>query len=226
MIFLIQIKKSGKSSIIAFMTALLISVSLISFFHALIPSHWLPITVISKNAGWSKALTMRATLYLGLAHVLSTVLLCCAISLIGQTLFEKYSNSFDKVSGVFLILYGFFFIFRHYTHHHFHFSAENLNTQNNTFRALLVQLLVLMFFSPCLEVVAVFFSAGKFGLSAVATLVAVYSIIFVSGMLLWVNLVQHGLKKINWHSIEHNAGLLTGGVLVIMGVFQSFGIGF
>ena len=83
-----------------------------------------------------------------------------------------------------------------------------------------------MFFSPCLEVVAVFFSAGKFGLSAVATLIAVYSIISVSGMLLWVNLVQHGLKKINWHSIEHNAGLLTGGVLVVMGVLQTFGIGF
>ncbi len=208
------------------MNALLISISLISFFHALIPSHWLPITVISKNAGWSKALTLRATLYLGLAHVLSTVLLCLIISLLGQSLFEKYAGAFDTVSGIFLVLYGLFFIYRHYTHHHFHFSAESLNAKDSSFRALMLQLLVLMFFSPCLEVVAVFFNAGKFGLSTVMLLVIVYAVISVSGMLLWVNLVQHGLKKINWHAIEHNAGLLTGAVLVLMGVLQFLGVGF
>ena len=200
------------------MNALFISVSLISFFHALIPSHWLPITVISKNAGWSKALTLRATFYLGLAHVLSTVLLCIGISFLGRTLFEKYSNRFDQFSGILLIAYGLFFIYRHYKHHHFHFSADSLDKKNVSFRALMLQLLLLMFFSPCIEVVAIFFNAGKFGFVTVALLVFVYAVISISGMLIWVNLVQHGLKKINWHRIEHNAGLLTGGVLVLMGI--------
>ena len=200
------------------MNALFISVSLISFFHALIPSHWLPITVISKNAGWSKALTLRATFYLGLAHVLSTVLLCVVVSFLGQTLFEKFSNRFDQFSGILLIAYGLFFIYRHYKHHHFHFSAESLDKKNTSFRTLMLQLLLLMFFSPCIEVVAIFFNAGKFGFVTVALLVFVYAVISISGMLIWVNLVQHGLKKINWHRIEHNAGLLTGGVLVLMGI--------
>ncbi len=200
------------------MNALFISVSLISFFHALIPSHWLPITVISKNAGWSKALTLRATFYLGLAHVLSTVLLCIGISFLGRTLFEKYSNRFDQFSGILLIAYGLFFIYRHYKHHHFHFSADSLDKKNVSFRALMLQLLLLMFFSPCIEVVAIFFNAGKFGFVTVALLVFVYAVISISGMLIWINLVQHGLKKINWHRIEHNAGLLTGGVLVLMGI--------
>lgn len=200
------------------MNALFISVSLISFFHALIPSHWLPITVISKNAGWSKALTLRATFYLGLAHVLSTVLLCIGISFLGRTLFEKYSNRFDQFSGILLIAYGLFFIYRHYKHHHFHFSADSLDKKNTSFRTLMLQLLLLMFFSPCIEVVAIFFNAGKFGFVTVALLVFVYAVISISGMLIWVNLVQHGLKKINWHRIEHNAGLLTGGVLVLMGI--------
>lgn len=208
------------------MNALFISVSLISFFHALIPSHWLPITVISKNAGWSKALTLRATFYLGFAHVLSTVLLCLCISFLGQTLFDKYSNRFDQFSGVLLIAYGFFFIYRHYKHHHFHFSAESLDKKNSSFNALMVQLLVIMFFSPCLEVVAIFFNAGKFGFAIVALLTFVYAVISISGMLIWINFVQHGLKKINWHRIEHNAGLLTGGVLVLMGIFQILGFGF
>ena len=200
------------------MNALFISVSLISFFHALIPSHWLPITVISKNAGWSKALTLRATFYLGLAHVLSTVLLCVVVSFLGQTLFEKFSNRFDQFSGILLIAYGLFFIYRHYKHHHFHFSAESLDKKNTSFRTLMLQLLLLMFFSPCIEVVAIFFNAGKFGFVTVALLVFVYAVISISGMLIWINLVQHGLKKINWHRIEHNAGLLTGGVLVLMGI--------
>jgi len=200
------------------MNALFISVSLISFFHALIPSHWLPITVISKNAGWSKALTLRATFYLGLAHVLSTVLLCIGISFLGRTLFEKYSNRFDQFSGILLIAYGLFFIYRHYKHHHFHFSADSLDKKNTSFRTLMLQLLLLMFFSPCIEVVAIFFNAGKFGFVTVALLVFVYAVISISGMLIWINLVQHGLKKINWHRIEHNAGLLTGGVLVLMGI--------
>ena len=143
------------------MNALFISVSLISFFHALIPSHWLPITVISKNAGWSKALTLRATFYLGLAHVLSTVLLCIGISFLGRTLFEKYSNRFDQFSGILLIAYGLFFIYRHYKHHHFHFSADSLDKKNTSFRTLMLQLLLLMFFSPCIESVNTLVSPVK-----------------------------------------------------------------
>ena len=37
-------------------------------------------------------------------------------------------------------------------------------------------------------------------------------------MLLWVFLAMRGLKKLDWHALEHNAGLITGVTLILAGI--------
>jgi nickel/cobalt transporter (NicO) family protein len=34
-------------------------------------------------------------------------------------------------------------------------------------------------------------------------------------MLIWVNLVLHGLRQLDWHRWEHNAGIITGVALIL-----------
>jgi hypothetical protein len=41
-------------------------------------------------------------------------------------------------------------------------------------------------------------------------------------MLLWVWLVLGGLKRLDWHKLEHNAGLITGVTMVISGLLLYF----
>jgi len=49
-----------------------------------------------------------------------------------------------------------------------------------------------------------------------------YSIITIAGMLIWIRIVYKGLLKLNWHKWEHNAGIITGLVLIITGIVSFF----
>ena len=79
-----------------------------------------------------------------------------------------------------------------------------------------------MFFSPCFEIEAYFLVAGAQGLWLVALLAVLYTIVSVTGMIIWVRLAHSGLLKMNWHSLEHNAGLITGATLMLSGVLTFF----
>ena len=37
-------------------------------------------------------------------------------------------------------------------------------------------------------------------------------------MLIWVGIALRGLQKLDWHAWEHNAGLITGIVLIVSGL--------
>jgi hypothetical protein len=78
--------------------------------------------------------------------------------------------------------------------------------------------LLTMFLSPCLEIEALFVSAGAIGWEIVLIIALVYLVVTTLGMVLWMRLALHGLKRINAHQIEHNAGLISGLVLILTGV--------
>ncbi|HNG90955.1 MAG TPA: hypothetical protein PK858_12145, partial [Saprospiraceae bacterium] len=64
--------------------------------------------------------------------------------------------------------------------------------------------------------------AGAQGWATVAWVGTVYALLSVLGITLWVALAQSGLQRLNWHRIEHNAGLISGGVLVVTGLLSFF----
>jgi len=41
-------------------------------------------------------------------------------------------------------------------------------------------------------------------------------------MVVWVRMTYRGLLKLNWHAIEHNAGIITGITLILTGVLSYF----
>ena len=75
-----------------------------------------------------------------------------------------------------------------------------------------------MFFSPCLEIEGYFLTAGQYGWNFVLLVALVYGVVTILGMLLWVRLALGGLQRLDWHAVEHNAGLITGLTLVASGV--------
>ena len=54
------------------MFSIITGVLLISFLHAVIPNHWLPVVAIGRRQGWDLAETSRVTFIAGSAHVIST----------------------------------------------------------------------------------------------------------------------------------------------------------
>ena len=83
-------------------------------------------------------------------------------------------------------------------------------------------LVVAMFLSPCMEIEAYFLLAGTKGWGLLITIAVMYSVITLIGMLLWIRIVYKGLLKLNWHKWEHNAGIITGLVLILTGIASFF----
>ncbi|RYD95713.1 MAG: hypothetical protein EOP50_07590 [Sphingobacteriales bacterium] len=193
---------------------------IISLLHALIPNHWLPVVAIGRKEGWTLGETSRTTFLAGLAHVASTVLVGFVLGIIGRELSIHVEHFTHVIAPLILILMGFYFIRQHYRHHHFHVDGEQL--QKRSKGSILVPLLVAMFLSPCMEIEAYFLLAGKHGWRFLGAIAALYAVVSLAGMLLWVRIVYRGLLKLNWHRWEHNAGIITGAILILTGIISFF----
>lgn len=205
------------------MYELLLASLSISLLHATIPNHWLPIVAIGRKSAWSAAKTVRITLLAGSAHALSTILIGLALSLLGWRLADWVDIFSRVVAPLLLIGMGLLFIYRHYFHRHFHLHGQIEDQLSE--RKLVTALALAMFLSPCLEIEAFFLMAGAHGFDAVMVMSGLYFLTTVGGMAVWVWLVWHGLRLSNWHSLEHNAGIISGVVLVLSGLWGLSGWG-
>lgn len=202
------------------MYSIIIGSLLISLLHAVIPNHWLPVLAIGKKEGWNLAETSRITFLAGIAHVVSTVMIGLLLGLIGGELSDQIQDFTHIIGPSILILMGLYFVRQHYRHHHFHLEKEVI--EKKTKRSIVTALVIAMFFSPCMEIEAYFLLAGGRGWYVLVAIAAMYSIITIAGMLIWVRIVYKGLIKLNWHKWEHNAGIITGVVLIITGIVSFF----
>lgn len=192
----------------------------ISLLHAVIPNHWLPVVAIGRKHNWSLTETTRITFIAGLAHVISTVIIGILLGLIGSELTAHIEDFTRIIAPSILILLGFYFIRQHYKHHHFHLDKEQI--ERKTKKAIVRALVLAMFLSPCMEIEAYFLLAGSEGWYVLLGVAAMYSFISITGMLIWVRIVYKGMLKLNWHKWEHNAGIITGLVLIITGIISFF----
>ncbi len=203
------------------MYSIFIGSLLISLLHAVIPNHWLPVLAIGKKEGWNLAETTRITFIAGMAHVISTVIIGLLLGLIGGEL-TQHIEDFTRIIGPsILILIGLYFVRQHYTHHHFHLQKEQIEKKRNK-SSIILALIIAMFLSPCMEIEAYFLLAGSKGWYMLAAIAAMYSVITIAGMLIWIRIVYKGLLKLNWHKWEHNAGIITGIVLIVTGIISFF----
>lgn len=192
---------------------------ILSVLHALIPNHWLPVLAISKKENWSLRQTTSITFISGLAHALSTVFIGVIIGVVGVQLSSSVENFTHYIAPGILIGIGVFYIYQHHRHQHFHLHAQSIVT---TKRKAIVTLAIAMFFSPCFEIEAYFLLAGTLGWWMILLLASLYTVVTVSGMVLWVRLTYKGMLKLNWHALEHNAGVITGITLVLTGILSFF----
>ncbi len=200
---------------------LIIGTLTISILHALIPSHWIPILAFEKKFSWTRQQTLRITIISALAHALSTVLLGIAIGLLSFKVSKEYEYISTIISSVILIVLGLVFIIRHHKHNHFHLHNEG-ELQQLSSKKIITVLVMGMFLSPCLEIEGYFILAGTAGVKYIFLVSLIYIIISVAGIVLWLSFAKQLLKKINAHKIEHNAGLISGVVLILTGILNYF----
>jgi putative Mn2+ efflux pump MntP len=193
---------------------------ILSILHATIPNHWLPIIAIGRKEMWTLNEVTRVTFVAAVSHGLSTVILGFALGYIGASMAERLESFTHLIAPIILIVLGLLFIYRHHTHKHFHIDG-NLKKKKSK-RSIIIALVLAMFLSPCMEIEAYFLLAGSQESWLIWFIASLYLVITTLGMVTLVRFAYIGVLKLNWHKLEHNAGIITGVTLVGTGILAFF----
>lgn len=190
----------------------------ISLLHAVMPNHWLPVITIGRKENWSIQEVTQVTFTCAIAHGISTLLIGIVLAFLGAKLNDSVTHFTNTIAPAIIIAIGLIFIYRHHIHKHFHIDEDI--KKKKTKAAIITALVIAMFFSPCMEIEAYFLLAGAQSTQLVWLVAALYMVITTTGMVLLVRYAFKGLLKLKWHSLEHNAGIVTGITLVVTGIIS------
>jgi putative Mn2+ efflux pump MntP len=210
------------------MLSLIIGSLLLSITHALIPNHWFPLAAVSKSENWTKRETIEVTALTGFLHTLSTIIIGIIIGFIGYKLGDTIEIVSEIYAPVILIGLGSYFIIKNLrdkSHTHCHINPEQIKQASKKSKtAIITALGTMMFFSPCVEIGAYYFTAGQFGWTGIITLSAIYLFVTVGTMIVIVELSRKSIDMLNkkLHFLEHYDKLITGVILILLGILSLF----
>jgi nickel/cobalt exporter len=201
----------------------------IAFFHAAIPTHWLPFVLTARVQRWNGPKTIAITALAGTGHVVVTAVLGLFITLFGTTLNRSIGNWFPRIAGGALLLFGLYYLFRQmagkghvhfsYPHEHLHEPhAENHPPHRTSDRAAIMSLLTLLTFSPCEGFLPIYVSGIRYGWTGFVILTVILSVATVAGMILFTSLTLAGLGRIKLGALEKYESALIAVLLCIVGV--------
>ncbi len=211
----------------------------VAFFHAAMPTHWLPFVLTARVQRWNRAKTLLITALAGCGHVSFTALLGLLLTVFGVALNERIGIWFPKIAGGLLLLFGLYYLYRQSVgkghihlfgekiHHHEHVhdqhrhqtSAENLELPHHTSdRVAVIGLLALLTFSPCEGFLPIYVSGIRYGWIGFTLLTVILSVATVAGMLAFTGLTLAGLNKIKLALLEKYESALMGSLLCAVAI--------
>jgi len=213
----------------------------VAFFHAAIPTHWLPFVLAARAQHWTNAKTLGITALAGSGHVLFTAALGVLIAWFGIALTDRVGIWFPRIAGAVLLILGGFYLYRQFTgkghaHHHLfcgheHTHAGELEHEHDhaspplsarhtgaSDRMAITSLLMLLTFSPCEAFLPIYASGVRYGWMGFALLTVILSVGTVAGMVLFTWLTLAGVQKIKLGVLEKYESGLIGALLCAVGL--------
>jgi nickel/cobalt exporter len=207
----------------------------VAFFHAAIPTHWLPFVLAARVQRWSNAKTLAITALAGTGHVIMTATLGFLVTWCGVTLSDSIGSWFPRLAGGFLLLFGLYYISRQLRgqgHVHFAYPHEHLHEENEgahvhdeaavphrtSDRLAITSLLALLTLSPCEAFIPIYVSGIRHGWSGFGLLTIILSIGTVAGMVIFTGVTLAGTKKLQLGILEKYESGLMGALLSVVGV--------
>jgi nickel/cobalt exporter len=192
----------------------------IAFFHAAIPTHWLPFVLTARVQRWNGPKTIAITALAGTGHVAVTAALGLLITWFGTAWNKSIGNWFPRIAGGAVFLFGLYYLFRQMAgkgHVHFSYPHEHLHDPHGqdhpphrtSDRAAIVSLLTLLTFSPCEGFLPIYVSGIRYGWTGFVLLTVILSVATVAGMILFTSLTLAGLGRIKLGVLEkYESGLI------------------
>jgi ABC-type nickel/cobalt efflux system permease component RcnA len=82
------------------------AVAVVGVLHTIVPDHWVPITLIARQRGWTRAETAKASLQAGIGHVVSTLVIASVVWIGGVAVATRFGQAVDTVASIVLIAFG------------------------------------------------------------------------------------------------------------------------
>ncbi|MFN3246406.1 MAG: hypothetical protein ACK42K_06870 [Leptonema sp. (in: bacteria)] len=202
---------------ILFINQYIVATILLALIHGSIPNHWLPFIALSRAEKWSTKKLIMIISIGAIFHSLSTAILGFFISYFGY-----YISSISQLEKIlptfFMVFLGMIYlIIDHQEHYNDPLKKKSINP---IFSVMLLYLG--MFFSPCLEIEAIYFSVGRYGLTSFVLISLIYTIITLVSMLTFSYLAYKGLLKYFPKILEKYEKRMIGLVLIILGIFSFY----
>ncbi len=202
---------------ILFINHYIVATILLALIHGSIPNHWLPFIALSRAEKWSTKKLIMIISIGAIFHSLSTAILGFFISYFGY-----YISSISQLEKIlptfFMVFLGMIYlIIDHQEHYNDPLKKKSINP---IFSVILLYLG--MFFSPCLEIEAIYFSVGRYGLTSFVLISLIYTIITLVSMLTFSYLAYKGLLKYFPKILEKYEKRMIGLVLIILGIFSFY----
>jgi len=202
---------------ILFINQYIVATILLALIHGSIPNHWLPFIALSRAEKWSTKKLIMIISIGAIFHSLSTAILGFFISYFGY-----YISSISQLEKIlptfFMVFLGMIYlIIDHQEHYNDPLKKKSINP---IFSVILLYLG--MFFSPCLEIEAIYFSVGRYGLTSFVLISLIYTIITLVSMLTFSYLAYKGLLKYFPKILEKYEKRMIGLVLIILAIFSFY----
>jgi len=213
----------------------------VAFFHAAIPTHWLPFVLAARAQHWNHPKTLAVTALAGTGHAVFTALLGLLIAWFGIALSENIGAWFPFIAGAALLCLGLFYLYRQWTgkghaHHHLFCGHEHVHVGElehehehlavpinarpaaPSDRVAITSLLALLTFSPCEAFLPIYASGVQYGWKGFALLTAILSVGTVAGMVLFTWLTLTGVQRVKLGLLERYESGIIGALLCAVGV--------
>ncbi|KXP10328.1 hypothetical protein [Tsukamurella pseudospumae] len=221
----------------------------VGFGHAVMPDHWVPLSVIARTQRYSLRRVLRLSALAGVAHVALSLLLGAAIIAIGLQFRSVIERNQSLIVGGLLVLTGLVFLVMevlgrghshahdehgghghgdgHHVHDHGGHVHDGRHAHDHGGRTVRLMAFVVPFgaaASPDLTILPVFLAASGLGVVAATGTLVAFSIVTIGtivGLTMLGALAGYQLRGA-W--IDKGANLITAAVLLIVGALVAAGI--
>lgn len=229
----------------AALTTIAVTGFTVAFFHAAMPTHWLPFVLVARARQWSRAKTLGVTMFAGLGHVGLTSLLGLLIAWFGFKIDHELGELFPWIAGATLVGVGFYYLWRQWRgkgvcHHsipggHHHPSeacgheTEDSHWEHELKDSALVSrergdwaaisgLFLMLTLSPCEGFLPVYLSGVQFGWKGFVVLSAILAVGALGGMLVVTWLAMLGLDRFKVRHFERREAGTIGVLFCVLGL--------
>jgi len=203
----------------------------VGVLHTLVPDHWVPITLIARQRGWTRAQTARAALVAGTGHVGSTLVIAVVVWVAGVVAAKQFGHVVDTLASAALVAFGGWIAISSlvdmrngqghshgHTHDHDHGHDHDHHHHHDAPKAgSRTALLLILGSSPMVEGIPAFFAAGRYGVGLIAAMSAVFAAATIATYVVLCVGSLASLERVRLGPIEKYGEVLSGAFIAAIG---------